>query len=89
MDSLGGQFHWFTGKQIHLTGGKFAKCAEPPERLAILLGAEGPGLTPGALGRATHRVAIPISPDVDSLNVGHAAAIAFAVTGRPRAIDGT
>jgi tRNA G18 (ribose-2'-O)-methylase SpoU len=51
-----------------------------PDRLAIMLGAEGPGLTPAALGAATRRVRIPISAVVDSLNVGHAAAIALAAT---------
>ncbi|MDA3031604.1 MAG: RNA methyltransferase [Actinomycetota bacterium] len=53
-----------------------------PERLAIVLGAEGPGLERSTLQRATRRVRIPISPDVDSLNVGHAAAITFAATSR-------
>ncbi|WP_395153450.1 TrmH family RNA methyltransferase [Ilumatobacter sp.] len=53
-----------------------------PERLAIVLGAEGPGLEQSTLQRATRRVRIPISPDVDSLNVGHAAAITFAATSR-------
>ncbi|MCB1028495.1 MAG: hypothetical protein KDB24_12125, partial [Microthrixaceae bacterium] len=52
--------------------------AEPPERLAIMLGAEGPGLTQAAQDRASRRVGIPISAAVDSLNVGHAAAIALA-----------
>jgi tRNA G18 (ribose-2'-O)-methylase SpoU len=56
--------------------------ADPPERLAIVLGSEGPGLTEATLQRASRRVRIPISPDADSLNVGHAAAIAFAVTAR-------
>jgi tRNA G18 (ribose-2'-O)-methylase SpoU len=56
--------------------------AEVPERLAIVLGAEGPGLTDAALARATARVRIPISADVDSLNVGHAAAITFAAISR-------
>jgi tRNA G18 (ribose-2'-O)-methylase SpoU len=50
---------------------------EPPERVALLLGAEGPGLTAGAQAAATLRVRIPIRPTVDSLNVSHAAAIAF------------
>ena len=54
-----------------------------PDRLAIVLGAEGPGLDPATLQRTSRRVRIPISSDVDSLNVGHAASIAFAVTGRP------
>ncbi|WP_108668594.1 TrmH family RNA methyltransferase [Euzebya rosea] len=56
--------------------------ASVPDRLAILLGAEGPGLTPEVLDRATTRVRIPISPAVDSLNVGHAAAITFAAVSR-------
>lgn len=54
-----------------------------PERLAIVLGAEGPGLTDGALDAATKRVAIPINDAVDSLNVAHAAAITFAALERP------
>jgi tRNA G18 (ribose-2'-O)-methylase SpoU len=56
--------------------------AAVPERLAIVLGAEGPGLTPAVLERASKRVQIPISPAVDSLNVGHAAAITFAAISR-------
>jgi tRNA G18 (ribose-2'-O)-methylase SpoU len=51
----------------------------PEGPLAILLGAEGPGLTPAAQRAADVRLRIPIDPAVDSLNVGHAAAIAFAV----------
>ncbi len=54
-----------------------------PERLAVLLGAEGAGLTPGVLERSTARVKIPISENVDSLNVGHAAAITLAAIARP------
>jgi len=46
-------------------------------RLALLLGAEGPGLRPATLARVDRLVRIPISADFDSLNVGHAAAIAF------------
>jgi tRNA G18 (ribose-2'-O)-methylase SpoU len=43
----------------------------------VIVGAEGPGLSPGALAAADRRVRIPIVPDVDSLNVATAAAIAF------------
>jgi tRNA G18 (ribose-2'-O)-methylase SpoU len=50
---------------------------DAPERLALLLGAEGPGLTTAALAAAHLRVRIPIRGTVDSLNVGHAAAIAL------------
>lgn len=56
--------------------------ADPPERVAILLGAEGGGLTPAALGAATRLARIPMVGGVDSLNVAHAAAIAFAHLGR-------
>jgi tRNA G18 (ribose-2'-O)-methylase SpoU len=56
--------------------------ADVPERLAIMLGAEGPGLTRPALDAATAQVRIPISGVVDSLNVGHAAAITFSVVSR-------
>ncbi len=54
-----------------------------PERLALALGAEGPGLSERVLARADRRVRIPISRAVDSLNVAAAAAVAFAVTARP------
>jgi tRNA G18 (ribose-2'-O)-methylase SpoU len=51
--------------------------ADPPARLALLLGAEGPGLTPAVLAAATHRTRIPLAARVDSLNVATAAAVAF------------
>jgi tRNA G18 (ribose-2'-O)-methylase SpoU len=54
----------------------------PDERIAVLLGAEGPGLSAAAMQAAHHRVRITIRPGVDSLNVGHAAAIAFHRFGR-------
>jgi tRNA G18 (ribose-2'-O)-methylase SpoU len=57
---------------------------EVPERVAILLGAEGHGLEQETMDASTHRVRIPISDDVDSLNVGHAAAVTFAAVGRPQ-----
>jgi tRNA G18 (ribose-2'-O)-methylase SpoU len=49
-----------------------------PQRWAVLLGAEGPGLSPQALAAADHRVRIPMANNVDSLNVATAAAVAFA-----------
>jgi tRNA G18 (ribose-2'-O)-methylase SpoU len=51
--------------------------ADPPGKVAFLLGAEGPGLTDAALAAADVRVRIPLAPTVDSLNVATAAAIAF------------
>ncbi len=49
----------------------------PDERVAVVLGSEGPGLTDDTMRAATHRVAIPMTGTVDSLNVGVAAGIAF------------
>lgn len=46
-------------------------------RVAVLLGTEGPGLTPAALAAASRRVRIPMAAGVDSLNVAAAAAVAF------------
>lgn len=57
--------------------------ANRPERVAVLLGAEGPGLSGAAFDAADLRVRIPIRGSVDSLNVGHAAAIAFAALALP------
>lgn len=52
--------------------------ADPPARIALVLGAEGPGLTGAALAATTRRVRIPMAPGVDSVNVATAAAIALA-----------
>ena len=49
----------------------------PGERVAVLLGAEGPGLSPAALAAADRHLTIPMRRPGDSLNVGSAAAIAF------------
>lgn len=54
------------------------------ERCALLLGTEGPGLTPRALAAADAAVRIPMDHGVDSLNVAAAAAIAFWVVTRRR-----
>jgi tRNA G18 (ribose-2'-O)-methylase SpoU len=48
-----------------------------PRKLALMIGAEGPGLTPSAVAAADHRVTIPIEPAVDSLNLAVAAGIAL------------
>ncbi|MER6916244.1 RNA methyltransferase [Streptomyces sp. NPDC000594] len=56
------------------------------DRVALMLGAEGEGLSNQALRAADDWVRIPMAHGVDSLNVGAAAAVAFyAVTaGRPQ-----
>jgi len=54
-----------------------------PAKVAVMLGAEGPGLSAAALAAAHRVVRIPIRAEVDSLNVGHAAAIALAALADP------
>ncbi len=49
----------------------------PPERIAIVLGAEGDGLSRRALGAADVTVTIPMLAGVDSLNVAAASAVAL------------
>lgn len=58
-----------------------------PDRLALLLGSEGPGLSDAVLALAAERVAIPMAPTadslVDSLNVATAGAVLlYALAGR-------
>jgi tRNA G18 (ribose-2'-O)-methylase SpoU len=48
-----------------------------PDRHAVMLGAEGPGLSQAWLDAADVQVRIPMRESVDSLNVATAAAIAF------------
>ncbi len=47
------------------------------EKLGVLVGAEGPGLSEAAIWAADVRVRIPMSRGTDSLNVATAAALAF------------
>ncbi|BCB78481.1 hypothetical protein Pflav_048910 [Phytohabitans flavus] len=51
-------------------------------RPALLLGAEGPGLSRRAVDGSDKRVVIPMRRGVDSLNVAAAAAVAFWELGR-------
>jgi tRNA G18 (ribose-2'-O)-methylase SpoU len=57
--------------------------ADPPERLALVLGTEGDGLSRAALAVADRHVRIPMAHGVDSLNVAAAAALAVWAV-RPR-----
>jgi tRNA G18 (ribose-2'-O)-methylase SpoU len=47
------------------------------DKVAIMVGAEGPGLTEHAMRAADVRAKIPMSPGTDSLNVATSAAIGF------------
>ncbi|WP_250445000.1 RNA methyltransferase [Actinotalea sp. C106] len=54
--------------------------ADPPERLALVLGTEGDGLRRATVEGADTVVRIPMAGGVDSLNVAAAAAVAFWAT---------
>lgn len=56
--------------------------AAPPERLALVLGTEGDGLSDLTLAEADLAVRIPMEGGVDSLNVAAAAAVALWATRR-------
>jgi tRNA G18 (ribose-2'-O)-methylase SpoU len=60
----------------------FAAASSSEDRLILMVGAEGPGLTPTALDAADVHVRIPIADSVDSLNVVVAAGIALASLSR-------
>ena len=57
---------------------------DPDAPVALMLGAEGPGLSDAALAAAHERVRIPMSGTVDSINVGSAAAVAFYAVSQAR-----
>ncbi len=54
------------------------------EKLAIILGTEGDGLSDGTIAGCDYTVRIPMSHGVDSLNVAAASAVAFWQLGRNR-----
>ena len=51
-----------------------------PGRVALMLGAEGDGLSRAAMAAADTAVVIPMAGGVDSLNVASSAAVAFYAT---------
>ena len=53
------------------------KALQSEERLAIILGSEGYGLSQKTIDGCDYTVKIPMYHGVDSLNVGAAAAVAF------------
>jgi tRNA G18 (ribose-2'-O)-methylase SpoU len=56
------------------------------EKLALVMGAEGPGLSAAVLAAASARVRIPMTNGVDSLNVAAAAAVACYAVQRARRV---
>ncbi|GAA3432497.1 RNA methyltransferase [Kutzneria kofuensis] len=57
------------------------ECKLAGEKVALLLGSEGPGLTDEAIDAADIAVRIPMASGVDSLNVATAGAVAFHALG--------
>ncbi|GAA4715976.1 hypothetical protein GCM10023198_44340 [Promicromonospora umidemergens] len=57
--------------------------ADPPEKLALVLGTEGDGLKPRTIAGCDMTVRIPMSGGVDSLNVASAVAVAAWATRVP------
>ena len=57
-------------------------CVRSVDRVALVLGSEGHGLSPRWEQAADRRATIPISAAIDSLNVAAAAAVACYVTSR-------
>lgn len=69
----------FTSVALH-TGGDatpLARSGAAPRRLALWLGSEGSGLSAAVLAGVDRRVAIPMAPGADSLNVATACGIAL------------
>lgn len=61
-----------------------ALAESPPERIALVLGAEGDGLSDPALQEADIAVSIPMHAGVDSLNVAAASAVVFWALATPQ-----
>jgi tRNA G18 (ribose-2'-O)-methylase SpoU len=62
--------------------------ADPPDRLALVLGTEGDGLAQATVAAADLAIRIPMRGGVDSLNVAAAAAVAaWALRTGPAAVD--
>jgi tRNA G18 (ribose-2'-O)-methylase SpoU len=81
-DELGPQLvaHGFTTAALALTDASVslrAFAATAPERVALVLGTEGEGLTDAALAASDVVVRIPMRHGIDSLNVAAAAAVAM------------
>lgn len=55
---------------------RLVRNGDAPRRAAILLGAEGPGLSREVVAQSDRALRIPMAPGVDSLNVAQAASVA-------------
>jgi 23S rRNA (guanosine2251-2'-O)-methyltransferase len=60
----------------------------PGGTIVLALGAEGPGVSPALLERASIRITIPVAPAVESLNATVAAALTLFELRRRRGFEG-
>jgi TrmH family RNA methyltransferase len=58
-------------------------CVKWPQKVAVLFGAEGPGLSEAAMEAASERVIVPRLGAIESLNVGAAVASVLTEIRRP------
>ena len=61
-----------------------AEALDDKRSVALVVGAEGKGMRPGVAEACEKRARIPISPEMESLNVSNAAAIALYEAKRTR-----
>ncbi|KCZ46843.1 23S rRNA (guanosine(2251)-2'-O)-methyltransferase RlmB [Hyphomonas pacifica] len=61
-----------------------ADAVDGAHKLVIVLGAEGPGIRPAVAKACAELARIPIAPQMESLNVSNAAAVAFYESSRKR-----
>ena len=64
------------------SAGEAASSVRAPERVALIVGNEGAGLSTEARSRADRTIALPLSPKVESLNVAVATGILLYLLGR-------
>ncbi len=73
MDALKAQGYALLAAELN--GEPFYQRGPLPEKLCLMIGSEGPGLTPAALAAATHRYRLPMQGGAESLNAAVAAAV--------------
>jgi len=78
------QDNGFTVMALTPVGAVDLSSVTPPEKAAVMLGSEGPGLTQEPIAAADMAVKIPMVGGVDSLNVATAGAVAFYALGAGR-----
>jgi tRNA G18 (ribose-2'-O)-methylase SpoU len=77
LDSLGFTTIALTPRRDAPTLRSVVELLRPTDRVALLVGAEAPGLTDHTIANATYQARIPMTEHVDSLNVATAGALAL------------